>query len=71
MDENLGQKLRLKMTDWGALWVIDGEIVRCPRCHSIQSVSEADRSFIHQTGCRNEDQEQYPWRALGKILGDL
>lgn len=65
------QQMTQRMTEWGRLWVIESDLVRCPLCHAIQTVAEADRSFIHQSGCRNEDQEQYPWRALGRILSDL
>ncbi|MFF7709704.1 hypothetical protein [Pseudomonas sp. NPDC007930] len=73
-DDNRARRLKMgeQMAEWGRQWALEADMVRCPFCHSVQTALHADRSFVHDPGCRGTALgEQYPWRALAWILRDL
>ncbi|UFH51471.1 hypothetical protein [Pseudomonas sp. KNUC1026] len=73
-DDSRARRVKMgeQMAEWGRQWTLETDMIRCPFCHSVQTATHADRSFVHDPGCRGAGLgDQYPWRALAWILREL
>lgn len=58
----------LPLEAWNKHWTLDGPLVRCRLCGSVQDLTDAS-AFRHALGCKAwRLQVQYPCRELAALL---
>lgn len=59
------------LCDFGDRWIMDGDYLRCRKCHRPHIASKADMDFQHAAGCKFAGGDRRPWRRLVGILTPL
>lgn len=60
-----------KLIVWTGCWSMTGSYLLCGQCLASQPADQADKPFMHVSGCTTISTGLYPWQELSEILSHL
>ncbi|WP_107331923.1 hypothetical protein [Metapseudomonas otitidis] len=60
------------LLEFGRLWALDGDLIRCSACGRGHLASKAGEAFVHASDCAAAgDFQSHPWHDLAQLLREL